>query len=133
MEDLVGAKPGDHTDLPRGGPTKITELVTTFTRRHEIIFSQLDDARQIPEPLPSYEEEAQISSCRLAQSMDALHQETVGDFRSAESRLSETETVSGGTKDSEEPQDSMTSVRDSSGPLRIPLEPEQPERPVSSS
>ncbi|GKF52075.1 hypothetical protein Tco_0148542, partial [Tanacetum coccineum] len=29
-----------------------------------------------------------------------------GDYRSAESRLSETETVSGDTKDSEEPQDS---------------------------
>ncbi|GJT82683.1 hypothetical protein Tco_1057025, partial [Tanacetum coccineum] len=39
-------------------------------------------------------------------SMDACDQETDGDFKAAKSRLSETETVSGGTKDSEEPQDS---------------------------
>ncbi|GKG12218.1 hypothetical protein Tco_0346455, partial [Tanacetum coccineum] len=40
----------------------------------------------------------------------SCRQQTVGDsrsdFRFAESRLSETETTSGGTKDSEEPQDS---------------------------
>ncbi|GJR15746.1 hypothetical protein Tco_0798398 [Tanacetum coccineum] len=50
------------------------------------------------------EEEAKASRAAWAQSMDALaNQETDGDFRSAESRPSETETVSGGTKDSEGP------------------------------
>ncbi|GKD41543.1 hypothetical protein Tco_1261750 [Tanacetum coccineum] len=52
------------------------------------------------------EEEARVSRATWAQSMDACDQEIDGDFRSAESRPSETETVSGGTKDSEEPQDS---------------------------
>ncbi|GJY50207.1 hypothetical protein Tco_0440163 [Tanacetum coccineum] len=43
----------------------------------------------------------EISECRQAD-----RRETVGDLRIVTSRLSETETVSGGTKDSKEPQDS---------------------------
>ncbi|GJU62839.1 hypothetical protein Tco_1244674 [Tanacetum coccineum] len=89
------------------------------------------------------EEEARLSRAAWAQSMDACDQthsegillrttvmaqqseivelraqgqeETDGDFRAAESRLSETETVSGGTKDSEEPQDSDDRASDTAG------------------
>ncbi|GJS95367.1 hypothetical protein Tco_0802335 [Tanacetum coccineum] len=46
------------------------------------------------------EEEARVSRAAWVQSMDACDQETDGDYRSAESRPSETEIVSGGTKDS---------------------------------
>ncbi|GJR46018.1 hypothetical protein Tco_1314121 [Tanacetum coccineum] len=89
------------------------------------------------------EEEARLSRVAWAQSMDACdqvhsegislwtyvsqaqqsrslscRQQTVGDrrdFRSAESRLSETETVSGDTKDSEEPQDSDDRASETAG------------------
>ncbi|GJV19168.1 hypothetical protein Tco_0237701 [Tanacetum coccineum] len=90
------------------------------------------------------EEEARLSRAAWAQSMDAcdqvrsegislrttvMHQPvrrsdelpassrrgTDDDFRSAESRLSETETVSGGTKDSEEPQDSDDRASETAG------------------
>ncbi|GJV96233.1 hypothetical protein Tco_1547810 [Tanacetum coccineum] len=65
------------------------------------------------------EEEARLSRAAWARSMDACDQETVGDFRSAESRLSETKTVSGGTKDSEEPQDSDDRASEIAGTARI--------------
>ncbi|GKG18847.1 hypothetical protein Tco_0375946, partial [Tanacetum coccineum] len=61
------------------------------------------------------EEEARVSHAAWAQSMDACDQETDSDLRSAESRPSETEIVSGGTKDSEEPQDSDDRAADTVG------------------
>ncbi|GKF19086.1 hypothetical protein Tco_0067724, partial [Tanacetum coccineum] len=52
------------------------------------------------------EEEAKVSRAAWAQSMDAYDQEAGGYYIDAGSRSPKTETVSGGTKDSEEPQDS---------------------------
>ncbi|GJT74247.1 putative reverse transcriptase domain-containing protein [Tanacetum coccineum] len=80
------------------------------------------------------EEEARVSRAAWAQSMDACDQETDGDFRSAESRPSETETVSGGTKDSEEPQDSDDRASETAGTwdlLRILQSQSYQRRPVA--
>ncbi|GJX65492.1 hypothetical protein Tco_0299835 [Tanacetum coccineum] len=87
--------------MPRGGNQKIIELATTVDQEDEIIYSQLDDAR-------------------LDYLVPLGHSQWIHAIRSAESRLSETKTVSRGTKDSEEPQDSDDrATRDNRTCLRI--------------
>ncbi|GJT32553.1 reverse transcriptase domain-containing protein [Tanacetum coccineum] len=158
-DDLVGAIQEIAPTTLEGVNQRVTELVTTVDQEDEIIYSQLDDARydrallrarvnMLYRDRPFHrrtalliEEEARLSRAAWARSMDACDQETVGDFRSAKSRLSETETASGGTKDSEEPQDSestfiyifMIELQRQQGPAKDPAEPELPEEASSSS
>ncbi|GJX83599.1 hypothetical protein Tco_0333080 [Tanacetum coccineum] len=120
---------------------RVIELATTVDQEDEIIYSQLDDARynrallraqvnMLYRDRPFHrrtallmDEETRLSHAAWARSMEACDQETVGDFRSAESRLSKTETVSGDTKDSEEPQDSDDRASETSwGPAKNPAE-----------
>ncbi|GJZ16531.1 putative reverse transcriptase domain-containing protein [Tanacetum coccineum] len=138
--------PGDCNDHTRGGHRRVIELSTTVDQEDEIIYSQLDDAQydrallrarvnMLDGDRPFHkrtailmEEEARLSRAAWAQfDWMPCGSETDGDFRAAESRLSETETVSGGTKDSKEPQDSDDRASDTAGTcLRILQKPELP-------
>ncbi|GJR29839.1 hypothetical protein Tco_1106071 [Tanacetum coccineum] len=55
-----------------------------------------------------------------------------GDFRFAESRLSKTETVSGGIKDSKILKTQMIAASRPAGPTKDPAEPEATKRPLAS-
>ncbi|GKD31850.1 hypothetical protein Tco_1242628, partial [Tanacetum coccineum] len=121
---IVGAIQEIAPTTLEGVNQRVIELSSTIDQEDEIIYSHLDDARydrallrarvnMLYRDRPFYrrtalliEEEARLSRTAWARSMDACDQEIVGDFRSAESRLSETEAVSGDPKDSEEPQGS---------------------------
>ncbi|GKF68329.1 hypothetical protein Tco_0198008, partial [Tanacetum coccineum] len=109
-DDLVGAIQEIAPTTLEGVNQRVTELTTTVDQEDEIIYSQLDDARHDRALLRArvnmlyrdrpfhrctallIEEEARVSRAAWTQSMDAYDQET--------------ETVSRGTKNSEEPQDS---------------------------
>ncbi|GKE00322.1 hypothetical protein Tco_1388305 [Tanacetum coccineum] len=116
------------------GSIKVIELTTTVDQEDEIIYSQLDDARRGPDlsraAWATFERMLAINTFRghtlwttvigssvldhvIAGSRPV--KETDGDYRSAKSRPSETETVSGGTKDSEEPQDSDDRATETEG------------------
>ncbi|GJZ08716.1 hypothetical protein Tco_0542999 [Tanacetum coccineum] len=116
------------------GSIKVIELTTTVDQEDEIIYSQLDDARRGPDlsraAWATFERMLAINTFRghtlwttvigssvldhvIAGSRPV--KETDGDFGSAKSRPSETETVSGGTKDSEEPQDSDDRATETEG------------------
>ncbi|GJT06878.1 hypothetical protein Tco_0841340 [Tanacetum coccineum] len=118
LDDLVGAIQEIAPTTLEGVNQRVTELATTVDQEDEIIYSQLDDARYDRALLRA---RVQHVVQGLAHSIDALpllmdeeanylvplgHSRWMLAIRSVESRPSETETVSGDTKDSEEPQDS---------------------------
>ncbi|GJS11436.1 hypothetical protein Tco_0368232 [Tanacetum coccineum] len=115
-DDLVGATKREWHDHPRGGSPESYELSSTVTR-DEIIIPNAFRGNITSD----YGYDPAVRDRRVTGSNQRRQ---TGDFRAAKTRLSEAEAVSGGTKDSEEPQGSDDQVQRKQGPAKDPAEPE---------